>query len=443
MTISYLVFLALAAAAPAPAAAPEPTPPPPRVLTLEEALDTARAQQPQIRQAAAGTDAARARADAARASLRPQVSGSADYERTTANFTSRPGALPGRAGGGGTVTSWDTFNYYNVGLTASVLLYDFGQSSSRWKSAEAGVDAQRDSEHGTLEDVFFAVRTAYLQACAAKGFVKVAEDTLANREKHLQQIEAFVEIGTRPEIDLAQARTDRANAQVQLINAENDYESAKAQLDQAMGADRSTDYDVADDQQPPVEGESGDPAALLAEALGARPEVAALANQVRSQELAVRASRAAYGPTTVVSSSVTDAGENAGSSAWNWNATIGISIPVFLGGATRAQLHESEATLASLRAQLDGTRQQVRLEVEQARLGVRAAVAALSATAEALTNARVQLQLAEGRYEAGVGSILELDDAQVTLTSAAQQDVQAAYKLGQARAAVVKALGRG
>ncbi len=433
MMIANFLLLALAVAAP---------PAPAQILTLQEALDTARSQQPQVRQAAAGTDAALARADQACASLRPQVNGSTTYERATANFASRPGALPGSSSRATSSASWSTFDYYNLGLNASVLLYDFGQSRSKWKSAKAGADAQVDSEHGTLQDVLFAVRTAYLQACAAKGSVKVARDTLANQEKHLKQVEAFVEVGTQPEIALAQAKTDRANAEVQVINAENDYESAKAQLDQAMGVDRSTDYEVADDQQPAVEGENGDPTALLAEALAARPEIASLQNQVRAQELAVKAARGAYGPSAVLSTGLTDAGENAGSLTWNWNAAIGISIPVFLGGQVRAQVREAEANLASLRAQLEGERQQVRLEVEQARLGVRAAAAALSATAEALANAKVQLGLAEGRYETGVGNIIELGDAQVALTSAAQQDVQAAYKLGQARAALLKALGR-
>ncbi len=92
--------------------------------------------------------------------------------------------------------------------------------------------------------------------------------------------------------------------------------------------------------------------------------------------------------------------------------------------------------------QFDAERQQVRLEVDQARLGVRAAKGSLEASGEALSNAREQLRLAEARYEVGVGSILELSDAQVTFTAAGQQRVQADYSLSQARAQLVKALGR-
>ena len=80
--------------------------------------------------------------------------------------------------------------------------------------------------------------------------------------------------------------------------------------------------------------------------------------------------------------------------------------------------------------------------MEQARLAVRAAKATVAASAQALVNAGEQLRLAEGRYETGVGSIIELGDAQVAYTSAGQQQVQSDYNLAQARAGLLHALGR-
>ncbi|HVN75429.1 MAG TPA: TolC family protein [Thermoanaerobaculaceae bacterium] len=427
--------LALVLAATAPAAAP-------RILTLDEALTTARARQPQMRQAVAATQAAVARADESLAPLLPQVSGNGTYTRETANFASRPGSLPNQISGSSSGESWNTANYFNLGLNASVLLYDFGQTSSRWRASQASAAAQKDSEHTTLAQVLFAVRTAYFQARAAKGLVRVASDTLANQQKHMQQTEGFVEVGTQPEISLAQAKTDVANAKVQLINAENGYETAKAQLNLAMGVEHPEPYDVADETLPPVAGEDGTTDVLLDEAVKARPELAALANQVRAEEMTLRAVRGAYGPSLGLSTGFSDAGEQASNLTWNWNAAVTLSVPIFQGGQTKAQVREAEANLSAIRAQLDGEMQQVRLEIEQARLAVRAAKAALDASAEALANAKVQLQLAEGRYETGVGSIIELGDSQVSFTSAAQQKVQAEYNLAQARAGLVKALGR-
>ncbi len=431
--IANLAFLGIAAAVPAA---------PSRILTLDVGLNTARAQQPQVREAAAATEAAAARSDEALAPLVPQVAGSANYQRSTANFTARPGSLPSQLSGGGGGGSWDTFNYFNFGLSANQLLYDFGQTRYRWRSAQASASAQKTAERTTLAQVLLAVRIAYFQARAAKGLVQVATDTLANQNKHMEQTEGFVAAGTQAEIALAQAKTDVANAKVQVINAENGYDTAKAQLNQAMGVEGPTDYDVADETQPPIPGEEGASDVLLNEALQSRPELATLANDVRAQELTVQAVKGAYGPSVNLSTGFTDAGEHTDNLAWNWSAAVGISVPVFQGGLTRAQVREAEATLKSVKAQVDLERQQVRLEVEQARLAVRAAKAALSAAAEALVNAQEQLRLAEGRYETGVGSIIELGDAQVALTSAGQQRVQAEYNLAQARAQLLKALGR-
>ncbi|MGD1147889.1 MAG: TolC family protein [Thermoanaerobaculaceae bacterium] len=431
--IANLALLALAAAAPVAS---------PRILTLDEAIATARAQQPQLRQAAATTQAALARVDESFAPLLPQVSGSAEYQRESANYAGGPSTLPSQTSGGTNNESWSSVNYFTLGLNASQLLYDFGQTSSKWRSSQASAASQRDSEHTTLEQVLYSVRNVYFQARAAKGLVQVASDTLANQQKHMEQTEGFVEVGTQAEIALAQAKTDVANARVQLINAENGYETAKAQLNQAMGVEGPTDYDVADKTLPPVDGEDSSTDVLLDEAIKARPELAALLNQVRAQELTIRSLRGAYGPSLGLSAGFSDVGQYASSLTWNWGAGLLLSVPVFQGGLTRAQVREAEFNLVSIQAQADAERQQVRLDVEQARLAVRADKEALTASVEALANAQVLLQLAEGRYETGVGSIIELGDAQVALTSAAQQKVQAEYNLSQARAGLIKALGR-
>ena len=91
---------------------------------------------------------------------------------------------------------------------------------------------------------------------------------------------------------------------------------------------------------------------------------------------------------------------------------------------------------------MEALRQSIRLELEQARLAVRAARAALEASGEALVNTRERLRLADARYTAGLGSGIELNDAQVAVTNAAAQEVKARFTLAAARAQLAKALGR-
>jgi len=433
----------LAVLAEAPAATPTPTPTPPRrVLTLAEAVATARDKQPQIRQASAATRAGVARADETLSALLPQVSGTGTYERTTANYSLRPGALPSSVTPSQSSESWTTFNYFNLGVTANQLLYDFGQASSRWKSARANASSLRESEKTTMAVVIFGVRNAFFQARAAKELVVVASETLANQKKHMTQTEGFVEVGTQAPIALAQARTDVANARVQLISAENGYETARATLNQAMGVEGSIDYDVSDEHEPAIEGEDATTDVLLGEAVKNRPELSALMNQVAAQELTVRSLQGSYAPSLGLEATYTEAGIQASSLTWNAAALLNLSVPIFLGGLTPAQIREAKANVDVSRAQMDLERQQVRLDVEQARLAVRAAKSLVDAAAEALVNAKDLLSLAEGRYETGLGSIIELGDAQVALTAAEQQSVQADYTLAQARAQLVKALGR-
>jgi outer membrane protein len=428
--------------APAPSAPVPPSPPTNRVLTLDQATATALTSQPLLRQAQAQSSAADARADQARAPLLPQVNASATYQRATANFAARPGSLPSQVSTTSQGTSFNTFDYWNFGVTASQTIYDFGQARGRWHAAEATAEGQHETARATRLSTVLNVRTSYFQARAQKSLVSVSRETLANQERHLEQIKGFVELGARPAIDLAQARTDVANAKVQVITSENAYATAKAQLNQAMGAPQPTDYDVADETLAPLSEEDQPLDGLVQVALSARPELVALSKQVQAQELQLRAIKGAYGPTLGASTGITDNGRQLDNLTWNWNVQVSLNWSIFQGMLVPAQVREAESNLVGIKAQRDGAENQLRLEVEQARLAVRSTKASIAAVEEALVNARERLRLAEGRYQTGAGSIIELADAQIATANAAAQRVAADYNLAAARAQLMKALGR-
>ena len=180
----------------------------------------------------------------------------------------------------------------------------------------------------------------------------------------------------------------------------------------------------------------------MSEAVRARPDITSLDAQIRAQELSLGATRAAYWPTLSAATGATESGAQIDNLVWNWNASLNLTWQVYQGGVTRAQVQEASANLKGLVAQRDALRQTLRVNVEQARLGLRAAKAGLSASEEALVNARERLKLAEGRYQVGVGNLIELGDAQLAYTNAAVQKVQAEYNLANARAQLLQALGR-
>lgn len=431
------VCLLLLAAAPAPA----PGPADGDVLTLAQAVETALARQPTLRQARATTDAAAGRVEQARAGYLPQVNATASYQRTTANFVPRPGATttlqrPATISG-------QTYDFFNFGLSASQLIYDFGQTPGRRRAAEANREAAHAAEQTTALEVVLAVRRAYFQALAQQDLVRVAQEALANQQKHLGQVEGLVRAGMRPDIDLAAVRTDVANARLLVINTENGVALARAQLAQTMGgAPASPAYTLRDEAIAEIAGEDGPTERLLEAALEARPELASLARARRAQESAIAALRGAYGPALGATATATEGGTEIDRLVPNWAVGLVLTWPLFQGGLTRGQVHEARANLAGIVAQTDALRLQVQVDVQSAQLAVRAAKAGGVAAEEAITNAREQLRLAEGRYTAGLGNVIELGDAQVAFTSAAAQAVQAHYALATARAQLLTALGR-
>jgi outer membrane protein len=105
-------------------------------------------------------------------------------------------------------------------------------------------------------------------------------------------------------------------------------------------------------------------------------------------------------------------------------------------------VHEAEGNLGFAAAQLDLVRQQVRADVDQSVLAIRAAKGALTSARDALVAARQRLSLAEGRYQNGSGSVIELGDAQIAEANAAAAVVQTDFQLATARAQLLWAIGR-
>jgi outer membrane protein len=372
----------------------------------------------------------------------PQVTAQAGYTRETANSAFSP-PQAARFGGAAASTNLSTsYDYWNFGITASQLIYDFGQTPDRAKAAGLNAEAQRVVERTTRLQVMLTVRQAYFNAGAMKDLVDVAKETLDAQNKHLMQVQGYVQVGTQPPIALAQQKAAVANAIVQLIAAQNNYETAKAQLNQAAGITGGTDYDVSDEPIPAVNDEDQPLETLYAKAIASRPEMAALYKQREAQEATVTSAKGGYGPTLSANAGFTAVGYAVDNLAPNWSVGALLNWPIFQGGLTKATVRQAEAQLSSIDAQTALQELQVRLSVDSARLSVKAAKATIGAAEDAVSSAREQLRLAEQRYSTGVGNIIELGDAQVAYTAAAAQLVQARYGLASARAQLLAALGR-
>jgi outer membrane protein len=373
-----------------------------------------------------------------RAGFLPQLSGTALYERSTSSVGPTTGATTSAA-----VQSFaPAHDVYQAGLSGTQLIYDFDQTRDKYRSARRNVESLQASEHTTELQVLLTTRTAFFTARADKALVFVADETLRNEDKHVVQVRGFVAAGTQPEIALATELTNLGNDRVALITAQNNYEIAKAQLNQSMGIIGDTNYDVAEEGLAVIAGEDGPDDKLVDTALRTRPEIVAYEKSREADALTVTSLKGGYGPTLSAFGSLGTEGLALDQLEGYWTVGAQLIWPFFQGGLTAGQVRTAQANYEYVDAQLEAEKLQIRFQVQQAVLTVRAAKASIDAANEALVNAREQLRLAEGRYQSGVGSIIELGDAQVAATNAAAQVVQADFNLSTARAQLLSALGK-
>ena len=419
---------------PAPGAAPA------RVLTLDAALALERSHQPTLAEASANVRAAQARHREALAPFLPQLSGSvsAEHHADLGQSQALLAAAP-RVQGAGTPGDFGTGTF---GLTASQVIWDFGAGRSTVAAAGAQVDAAGDTLDATRLGADLAVREAYFAAWGDKRQVAVASESLSDQRAHERQVQAAVKIGTRPPSDLAQVEASVASARVQAINARDTYAIAKAQLIQAIGMPQVGDFEVVDPALPAVAGEGLPIERLVSGALAARPDRRSLDDQIRSARLSEQAAKLAWTPRIAAVAGVSADAQSQVAESNNWEAGVTMNWPLVSGGDQLARVKELQAELDSLRDQREALDQQIRLDVTQADLALRGARDGVLAAGTAVQEARISLKLAEGRYAVGLGSVIELDDAQQQLATAEGQQIQEQMQLDDARAQLLKALGR-
>lgn len=418
-----------------------------RIITLEDALASAR-NHPQLAKANANVDESDALRRQARSPLLPQIVGTASYQRTTANFTARPGIVPvntlaSRA------PSYDTFNFFNFGVTLSQLVYDFGRTSGLFRAAASEQAAAEQDRISSGADVAFAVREAYFQAGSAQAQKQVAAEALAMRERFVGYMVKFVEAGSRPAVDLATAEAERAQAQLDMVTASKAEELAKRRLTTAMGLDRQDPFDVADegmavlDVERDAAGDPGRTAQILVDEMFKRsPVLRAMVARREAEEARLRSSKGLYGPSISVGTGFTEVGPAIDRLTWNWNASANLSWTLFGGLGDKATIEQGEARVRGMLADERLLRQNLIDQSEQALTGLRAAKEAVKPSDTAVTSSKERVRLAEGRFTAGLGSTLELDDAQDAWRRVAAQAVVVRFDVALARAAVLHLLGQ-
>jgi outer membrane protein TolC len=401
-----------------------------RALSLEEAVGIALETQPQIQARLADYMAAAHRVDQALAPLLPQLTASVAVARSQSAASTSRGLLDPRAGAV-TRTSITPFSEQAQAVVSlSQVIFDFGKTFASTEGARRLAEVAQENVELQRQLITLTVKESFILINFARRLIRVQEQALERADLNLRSARGFFEVGTRPKSDVARAEVDVANARVDLIRARNAERVARVALNTAMGVPADTPTEVQDILF--FQSMALDRAQLQAQALTQRPENKQARLFVGEAEARMRRALRDFFPDVIGSGSY---GGTRSDLNEIWEIGISLQWSIFDGGNRIARLRESKANVEGAQARVRAIELDISREVEQAFLTLNEAQERIAAAQTAVASAQENFRLAQGRFDAGVGTILELTDAQLFLTQAQNTEAQALadYRIALAR----------
>lgn len=413
------------------------------VVTLPQALKAAFRKNPSIAASRYQVEALEAMVDQAASAYFPQVSNMTSYFRVGGDLPDMLGGLAGNlsrgSGDSGLPNLNAPLNVYNSNFFVSQRLYDFGKTSGTVEKSRQQLAAGRKDLEGSIAAVVLNVKTAYFQVLKKMQRAKVAKDSLVTYDKHLEQAHALFETGVRPRIDVTKSTVDRARARLSLLKADFAVRTSRVDLENAIGGPPvKADYVIGNIPVLPPMPE--DREALLREAETHRPEIAALKDRIQAEEARLMEAGAGYWPTVSANGGYGWASTEFPLKDY-WVAGVSFKWELFSGFRTQGEEKESLASLGRLKAELKKMALSIKREVEQALISVEESHETIRVAKIALNEARENMDLARGRYSTGLGDAIEFSDAEMNLTIAKNDLVDATYGYLQNLARLEYAVG--
>jgi outer membrane protein len=340
----------------------------------------------------------------------------------------------------GAVTTSSIFSRAATGIIANQLLTDFGRTASLEQSAKLRNASQNQNVSSTRAQVLFEVQQAYYQALASESVLKVAQETLDLRRLTLRQVSALAQSALRSTLDVSFAQVNVSQAELDLYRAENDAKASHARLSAAIGYDRDQPFSLTDEALPaPLD---ANVEALIGQALGERPDLAALRLNRDALDRFADAEKKLRNPTIVAAAVAGVAPVRDDRLQETYSAAgVNMNIPVLNGGLFKARREEAESRAAAASKDIEDFTVQVARDVRVAWLDANDAFQRLDVTARLVAQANEALRLAQTRYENALGSIVELNQAQLNQTSAEIAAASAKYEYLSRRAGLSYAMG--
>ncbi len=397
-------------------------------LTIEQCIYIALNNNPQIKIAENNYELSASNLTGIRSSLLPQISLQSSYVKNGGTFFFGPTARPAQ------------YENYSIGLQAQQLIFDFGKTFSRVSGTSALKNASEQDLIFAKQNLILNTYIAYFSYLQAERIQKVNLESLKQAKEHLEQTEKFYDVGKKPQFDVLKAKTDEANAKVNLITSQNNLIVSRLQLENVLNTKLSANFHLKDNLELRKDSVSLDNAFKIS--YTNRPELIGNKYRVEASRSFVTSAQTSNLPTISAAGGYTSRGYGLNQRFLDvWNVGLNFSLPIFQGFALEAGIDQARANLNVAEAQYDYTLQTVNLDVQSQYSSVKLALAKIDATQSLLQQAEEAFKLAEARYTEEVGSPIEITDARVTLLNAQTTYIQSLYDYQVAYVRLQKAMG--
>lgn len=389
---------------------------PPTHLTLSQAQQLAIQNNPQFTAARYNAAAAYQVAPQYKAAYEPSFSG---------NLTG-VGADNGSRLAAGGLNNPVVYNRIGSGLSVGQMITDFGRTGNLVAMAKLQASAQDQVTETTREQILLNTSRAYFAVLRAQSVLKVATQTVAARQTVADQVSALAESKLKSTLDVSFANVNLADAKLLLVQAQNDLKASEADLATALGLPNESGFVLSEEPLPASMPDRVDD--LIREALQNRPELKGLRLQQSAAERFTKAEHALYYPYVGVVGTAGFVPTGVENLASRYGAIgMNVSIPIFNGGLFKARQTQAEMKAKAAAENVNDLQIRITRDVRVAWLNATTAYDRMGLTQQLLQQAHAALDLAQTRYDLGLGNIVELTTAQLNLTSAQIAGASAQY----------------
>ena len=400
-------------------------------LNLDDAMQRAFQTNPTVSIAQYELDSARASYNAARQSR--GVSISANHTTQRGGNDDAHEAAPG-------IWTKGIGNNHANSLTASLPIFTGGKLSGTIKQAKANYQYNEVGVQRTYNEMRSTVTNGYFTMLQADNMQKLSAESVTRLENHLKNVQAQYDVGVVAKVDVLRSQVELANAKQTLIQAENSYQVAEANMNKIVGLPMDTSLKL--DNLLVYNAYDKNMDDCLAYAAEHRPELMQAKYGVDAAKGALMVARSGHMPQVAASASQTWSDTNwPGDENGNWGVGVNVSLNVFDTGVTLSKIHGAEADLKKAQETYRDTVDSVNLDVRSNYLGLREAEKRISTTKLAVEQADEDYRIAQLRYMSGVGTNTDVLDAQVALTQAKTNYTQALYDYNTSRTALETSIG--